>query len=127
MKRLLLSLTCAAVLCGCGGAGFDIGLGSPFEGIWSGTWTGGVANGPVNFSVDLIGEIRGTMHSDVSGEDSPFNGVILENGDTTVIIEFPSESQVSGTGVLTLSGDPEVLSGTLNFDGDDIVFTLARS
>lgn len=115
------------MLCGCGGAGLEIGLGSPFEGIWSGTWTGGVANGPVNFSVDLIGEIRGTMHSDVTGGDSPFNGLILENGNTTVTIEFPSEAPVLGTGVLSLGGDPEELTGTLNFDGDEIVFILARS
>lgn len=128
MRKLLSLLVCAAALAGCGGIGIDLPqIGSPYEGSWSGTWVGTSFDGPLSFTVNIVGELNGTMHSDSSGEDGTLSGVILDNGDTTVTWSFPSESPLLGTGVLTMNAELTTLSGTLDIAGEDVAFALTKN
>ena len=127
MRKLLLLLVCAAALAGCGGEALLPGIGSPYEGSWSGTWVGTGFDGPLSFTVSIIGDLNGTMHSDSSGEDGTLNGVILDNGDTTLTWSFPSESPLLGTGVLTMNAELTTLSGTLDIGGEDVSFALTKN
>lgn len=125
MKKLLSALLLASItLSGCGGGGFI--LFNPFEGFWTGTWDGDVADGPVFFEIDVLGELNGSMHSNFSGEDGPLTGLVLENGDATLTVSFPSENPAFGTGTFVLGGNGTTLSGTIDFDGDNITFDMTK-
>ena len=127
MRKLLLILASAAVISGCGGEALLPGIGSPYEGSWAGTWVGTGFEGPLSFTVSIIGDLNGTMHSDSSGEDGTLSGVILDNGDTTLTWSFPSESPLLGTGVLTMNAELTTLSGTLDIGGEDVSFALTKN
>lgn len=122
----LASLAAACLLSSSCGGGSEL-LFSPFEGSWSGTWSGAAAVGTVSFTVDVLGDLSGTMHSDTAGVDGPLQGVIADDGDTTVTVAFPGAQAELGIGTLTLSGDGTALSGTLNFSGDLVAFDLAKT
>lgn len=100
---------------------------SPFEGTWSGTWAGGAADGTVSFTVDVLGDLSGTMHSDTVDVDGPLQGVIADDGETTLTVEFPGAQPELGIGTLVLSSDGTGLSGTLDFDGDLVAFDLSKT
>ena len=127
MKRLaiLAALVAACLLSSSCGGGSEL-LFSPFEGTWSGTWAGGAADGTVSFTVDVLGDLIGTMHSDTADVDGPLQGVIANDGDTTVTVAFPNAQPELGIGTLVLSDDGTGLSGTLDFSGDLVSFDLAR-
>ncbi len=122
----LASLLAACMLfAGCGGG--SLLLFSPFEGSWSGTWVGASADGTASFTVDVLGDLSGTMHSNTSGLDGPLSGVMANDGDTTVTVTFPGSPTELGVGTLVLNGSSTGLSGTLNFNGDLIAFDLTRT
>ena len=127
MRKLLLLLVCAVALAGCGGLGIELpGIGSPYEGSWSGTWVETVADGTVSFTINIIGELNGTMHSHTSGEDGTITGAVLDNGETTVTVSFPSGTPSLGTGFLSMNVERTTLSGTLDFGGEDVSFALTK-
>ena len=112
------------LLSACGGGGELVF--SPFEGTWTGTWSGDAADGTAVFTVDLLGDLVGTMHSNTSGLDGPVTGVIADDGQATITVAFPNAQPELGIGTLVLSGGGTVLSGTLNFGGDLVVFDLTK-
>lgn len=123
--RLLFALLLSTVLLsGCGGGEFI--LFNPFEGFWTGTWDGNVADGPVFFEIDVLGELNGTMHSNTAGVDGSLTGLVLENGDATLTVTFPNENPAFGTGMFVLGGDGTTLTGTIDFDGDNITFDMTK-
>ena len=128
MNRLamLAALAAACALSSSCGGGLLLVF-SPFEGTWSGTWLGGAADGTVSFTVDTLGDLSGTMHSDTADVDGPLQGVIANDGDTTVTVTFPGGPAELGLGTLTLSGDGTTLGGTLDFAGDLVAFDLAKT
>ena len=66
------------------------------------------------------------MHSDTTGLDGPLEGAIFKDGETRVPVTFSGGPPVLGIGTLVLAGGT-ALSGTINFDGDLVVFDLART
>ena len=125
MAKLASLASACLLLSACGGGGALLGF-SPFEGSWSGTWTGGGQDGTASFTVDVLGDLSGTMHSDTTGLDGPLVGAIFNDGEMRVTVTFSGGPPVLGIGTLVLTGGT-ALSGTINFDGDLVAFDLART
>ena len=131
-RAAVLLLVFSVFLIGCGGtngSNNNVVSNSPFQGTYIGPYSvsGGAQAGNVTgMSVNILGEVQGTMTAtNASGVAGNLGGLIGNDGTAAMSLTNFSPTQYTVSGLWTLNGT--ALTGTLTFTpngGSPVVYTF---